>query len=134
MYMPVVRSGQDHAMLVTARLAARARPYVRLELPLTPGAIELADVGRYNGVSFEVRGEADSRLMAYTAGVAVRDAFAAPFAPSAEWQTLKIPFDALKRSGEGEPWNPRAVRALVFELSGAPESTVWLELDNVRLY
>jgi hypothetical protein len=135
MFLPAVRTGGDHAMLVTARMAAKERPYVRLELPLTPGAVELADVSRYSGVSFDVRGEGAYRLLAYVAGVATRDPHAAPFSASAEWQTVRLPFEILKRAGsDATPWNSRAVRALAFELSGAPESLVWMELDNVRFY
>jgi len=123
---PVVRSGQDHALLVTARLAAKERPYVRLELPLTPGAVEAADVSAHKGVSFDVRGEAAGRMLAYVPGAAARAGQAAPFTLLPEWQTVKIPLETLK--------NPTAMRALAFELSGAPESTVWMELDNVRFY
>ena len=48
---------------------------------------------------------------------------------------MKIPFGALRRKAEGaKAWSGRDLRALAFELSGAPESVVWLELDNVRFY
>jgi len=48
---------------------------------------------------------------------------------------VKIPFSALARKTEGaKAWTGRDVRALLFELSGAAESWVWLELDNVRFY
>jgi hypothetical protein len=48
---------------------------------------------------------------------------------------VKIPFSALARRTDGaQAWTRRDLRALVFELSGAPGSLVWLELDNVRFY
>jgi hypothetical protein len=97
--------------------------------------VEWADVSRYTGVAFDVRGEGSYRFLAYVAGGATRDPHAAPFPAGGEWQTIRVPFETLQHAGAGgSPWNPHAVRALAFELSGAPESAVWLELDNVRFY
>ena len=135
MFFPVVRSGSDHALLVSARLAARDHPYVRLELPLTPGGVELADVSRYTGVSFEARGEGVFRLLAHNYGLRSRDLYAAGFTVAGDWQTVRIPFSDLRRPApDAGAWNRRDVRALVFELSGSADSTAWLELDNVRFY
>jgi hypothetical protein len=68
-------------------------------------------------------------------GVPIPDPFAAAFSASATWHVVKIPFSALARTADGaKVWTGRDLRALVFELSGAPESLVWLELDNVRFY
>jgi imidazolonepropionase-like amidohydrolase len=135
MFLPVVRSGRNHALMVEARMAAKVRPYVRLEIPLTPGEVELADVSRYRGVSFEARGEGTFRLLLNTYGVRTGDPFASPFAASAGWRKFKIPFASLRRRAAGAaPWNPRDVRALVFEIAGQPGSGAWLEIDNVGLY
>ena len=51
--LPVVRESGGHALLVTARMADRERPYVRAEFPLTPGAIVPADLTPYSGISFD---------------------------------------------------------------------------------
>ena len=61
--LPVVRGDGDHALLVAGQLANKERPYVRVEFPLTPGAIAPADLSGYTGVSFDVRGEAIGRLL-----------------------------------------------------------------------
>jgi imidazolonepropionase-like amidohydrolase len=135
MFLPVARSGHDHALMVEARMAAKERPYVRLEIPLTPGAVELADVSRYHGVSFEARGEGGFRLLVNSYGVRAGDPFASPFAASAAWRKIKIPFASLRRRADGAaPWNPRDLRALVFEVAGPAGSGAWLEIDNVGLY
>jgi imidazolonepropionase-like amidohydrolase len=135
MFLPLPRNPNHRALMIEARMAAKPHPFVRLEMPLTPGGIELADVSQYAGISFEVRGEGTYRLLAHTNGVQAADPFAAPFSASGEWQLVKVPFSALARKAEGaKAWTGRDVRALVFELSGAPESGVWLELDNVRFY
>jgi imidazolonepropionase-like amidohydrolase len=131
----VVRAGSDHSMLVTAKLAAKDRPWVRLELPLTPGGVELADASQFTGVTFDVRGEGAHRLLVLTGGGRSRAPFAAPIKASGEWQTVAIPFGSLERAGRGDgEWNGRNLRILAFELSGAPESQAWLELDKIRFY
>jgi hypothetical protein len=73
MFLPVVRRGHDHALMVEARMAAKEHPYARLEIPLTPGEVELADVSRYHGVSFEARGEGAFRLLVSSYGVRAGD-------------------------------------------------------------
>jgi hypothetical protein len=136
LFQPVIRAGGDHALLVQAAMADKPRPWVRVEFPLTAAAFEPADVSRYQGVSFDVRGEAAGRLLVHTYSVRSNsDAWAAAFTPSAEWQTLKIPFAALKRREEGGPaWTGKDARAVLFELAGAPGSKAWLQLDNVQFY
>jgi hypothetical protein len=121
--------------MIQAAMADKEHPWVRLELPLTPGAFELADVTRYTGISFDVRGEAAARLLVQTYGVRNSDAWTSAFTPTGEWQTVKIPFAGLKRKTEGGPsWTGKDARALLFELSGTAGSKNWLELDNVQFY
>jgi hypothetical protein len=135
MFLTEPRTANHRALMIEAHMAAKAHPFARLEMPLTPGGIELADVSQYAGISFEVRGEGLYRLLAPSNGVPNADPFAAPFSASAKWQVVKIPFSALARTAAGaSAWTGGDLRALVFELSGAPESLVWLELDNVRFY
>ncbi|MCU1235538.1 MAG: amidohydrolase [Candidatus Solibacter sp.] len=133
-FLPALRGEHDHALLMTAAMAAKERPYVRAELPLTPGAIELADVSRYSGISFEVRGEGEGRLAVNAYHVRNGGAYMAPFATGAEWRTVKIPFAELKQRSGDAAWDAKDARALYFELSGAPSSTAWLEIDNVKFY
>ncbi len=129
------RAANNRALMVMAHMAAKPHPFVRLEMPLTPGGVELADVSQYAGVSFDMRGEGTFHLLAYTMGVPISDPFSAPFSASPDWQPLKIPFSALSRKANGAPaWTGRDVRALAFELAGPAESGVWLELDNVRFW
>jgi imidazolonepropionase-like amidohydrolase len=135
LFQPVIRSGNDHALLIQAAMADKVHPWVRVEFPLTQGAFEPADISKYQGVSFDVRGEADTRVLLQTYGIRNSDAWAASFSPTGEWQTVKIPFAALKRQTEGAPaWTGKDARAVLFELSGAPGSKTWLELDNVQFY
>ena len=82
--LPVVRSDGDHALLVAGQLANKERPYVRVEFPLTAGAIAPADLSGYTGVSFDVRGEAVGRLLVQAYHVRSTDAYAAPFIPGGQ--------------------------------------------------
>ena len=133
--LPVVRGDGDHALLVAAQMADKDRPYVRVEFPLTRGAIAPADLSGYTGVSFDVRGEAAGRLLVQAYHVRNMDAYAAPFTPGGAWQTVKIPFASLRRRAAGSgPWDAKDARALLFELGGPAGSSVWMELDNVRFY
>ena len=134
-FLPVVRGGKDHSLMVEARLAAKEHPFVRLEIPLTEGAVELADLSQYSGIAFDARSDGAFRLEIASYGVRTGDAFAAPFQTSGAWQTIRIPFAKLSRKATGGPaWNPRDARALFYELSGPAGAGVWLDLDNVRLY
>ena len=133
--LPVVRGDGDHALLVAGQLANKERPYVRVEFPLTPGAIAPADLSGYTGVSFDVRGEAVGRLLVQAYHVRNTDAYAAPFTPGGAWQTVKIPFASLRRrAANAGTWDAKDARALLFELGGTAGSSVWMELDNVRFY
>jgi hypothetical protein len=134
LFQPVVRSGRDHALLVTAAMAAKDAPFVRVELPLTPGAIELADLSQYAGVTFEVRGEGQGKLLVSSYHLRNSDSYSAPFAAGAEWQSVKIPFAELRKREGTERWDAKDARSLLFELSAPPSSAAWLELDNVRFY
>ena len=133
--MPVVRGDGDHALLVAGQLASKDRPYVRVEFPMTPGAIAPADLSGYTGVSFDVRGEAIGRLLVQAYHVRNTDAYAAPFTPGGAWQTVKIPFASLRRrAANAGAWDAKDARAVLFELGGNAGSSVWMELDNVRFY
>ncbi len=80
-FQQVVRAGNDHALLVTAAMAAKDAPFVRVELPLTPGGIELADLSKYEGVAFDVRGSGEGRLVVSSYHLRNSDWYAAPSPP-----------------------------------------------------
>ena len=123
----IQRSGSDHALLVQATMADKERPNVRVEFPLTPGAIEPADLSGYAGVQLEIRGEAECRLVvnAYT-NRTIADPWAAKLPVSNEWRTVRVPFSDLQRRAGGA-WEARDARALMVELGGSPRSGVWLK-------
>jgi hypothetical protein len=131
MFLPVERAPGNHALMVEARMAPRPHPFVRVELPLTPGAVDAADLSAYRGVEFDVRGHGAFRLLLYGLGDEGADSFEHPITAAGAWRTLEVPFAEIKGR---QAWDPRAVRSLAFELSGPAGSEAWLELDNVRFY
>jgi len=135
LFQPVIRTGNDHALMIQASMAEKEHPWVRVEFPLTQAAFEPTDISRYQGISFDVRGEASARVLVQSYSIRNSDQWAASFTPNGEWQTVKIPFSALKRRAENAPaWTGKDARAVIFELSGAPGSKTWLELDNVMFW
>ncbi len=134
LFMPIVREAQDHSLMLETGLAAKEHPYVRLELPLTAGGIDLADVSPYQGISFMARGHCDCRVVMDSYNIRSHDFFAAPFNTSGMWTTVKVPFASLHARSAKEKWDPRAIRIVTFEVSGTPGSKAWLELDTVEFY
>ena len=107
---------------------------MRVELPLTTGGIELADLSGYTGISFEVRGEGQGKLVVNSYHLRNTEFYAAPFSAGIEWQTVRIPFAELRQRTGTARWEAKDARALYFDLSAAPSSSAWMELDNVRFY
>jgi imidazolonepropionase-like amidohydrolase len=135
MFQPIVRAPGNHALMVQARMADIEKPFVRVEFPLTPGAVEPADLTQYTGLSFDARGEGAYRLIVNTYGVRIPDPYSAPFALTAGWQTIRIPFAGLqRRASDAGPWARNDARSLLFELAAPAGAGAWLELDNVKLY
>jgi imidazolonepropionase-like amidohydrolase len=128
------RKAGDHALMVEATMGPRERPFSLLQIPLTPGAVELADISTFHGISFDVRGEGNYRLKALAYAVRTGGDFEAPFQAGPDWKTQKIDFSSLTRQGPPVPWTGKDVRMIQFELSGAPGSHQWMELDNLRFY
>jgi imidazolonepropionase-like amidohydrolase len=128
------RSAGNHSLMVEATMGPRERPFSLLQIPLTPGAVELADVSAFHGISFDVRGDGAYRLKALAYAVRSGSDFEASFQAGADWKTQRIDFSSFTRQGPPVPWTGRDVRMLQFELSGPPGSRQWLELDNLRFY
>ena len=97
LFHPVLRAGTNHALLVQATMAEKEHPFVRVEFPLTPGSIELADVSGFSGVQFEVRGQAEARLVMQSYGAMPNDPWAAGFPVTSEWETVRVPFADFKK-------------------------------------
>jgi hypothetical protein len=97
--------------------------------------VQLADVTKFRGISFEARGDSTCRLRVSTYSVREGEDWNAPFPATADWNIQKLDFSSLTRTGgPAVPWTGSDLRDLVFELSGPPGSIKWLEIDNLRFY
>ncbi len=135
LFTRTARSNNDHALMILAQMGPKELNYALLHFPLTPGAVELADVTKYRGISFDARGDASCRLRVSTYSVREGEDWNAPFPTGAEWKTQRIDFSSLARTNSPSvPWTGTDVRDLAFELSGPPNANEWLEIDNLRFY
>ena len=133
-----LRDANNHALSALAQMSVQARPFVRLNVPLSRGAIEPVDVRAFRGVRFDVRGEGDYRLVIPTREVRSTQAyFQAPFTANAKWETVSIEFSALKSGTQNNSqlvWTGADALLLSFEIARPAGATGWLELDNIRFF
>ena len=123
-----------HAITVLSRMSPKTSAHTDLEMPLTRGGVELADISAFKGIKFAVRGEGDYRLLLDSYGLRQSDWPAATFAGKAGWKTVKIPFSKFQKENSTSPLPLRSIRALNFELARPAGTDAWLEIDDVKLY
>jgi hypothetical protein len=123
-----------HDISVLARMSPKQSAFADLVVPLTTGAVELADVSPFKGIKFTFRGEGSYRILIDSYGVRRSNWYAAPFIGSGKWQTIRVPFTAFQSKGSTSPLPLRELRALHFELARPAGADAWLDLDDVKLY
>ncbi|HYD37850.1 MAG TPA: amidohydrolase family protein [Allosphingosinicella sp.] len=138
-------AGSDHShldlaqapggrMLLMAGMGAAPRPFAELHLPLTRGAVELADARGFTGIAFEARGAGDYALLLNSYAIHPRGWFRASFEASGVRREIRIPFAAFASPLAKAELDTARLRALLFRLEGEPGGSAWLELGNVRFY
>jgi len=129
----VVRPEGGHAWMAAVKFGPEEKNDARLNVPLTPGEITLADVTKYKGVSFEIKGQGSFKLLLNTYDVRDRKYPAADVSVTPAWKTIQIPFSAFSKESNGSV-DLRELRAFVFEAYGEAGGSAWMELDNIKLY
>ena len=122
-YTRILRDERDHALMITARMGESDRPFGRMNLPLSRGAVQPVDASVFRGVQFDSRGEGEYRLLLRSND---SKAYSSGFAAGGKWQKVTIPFDP--------GWDVTALQMLQFEMARGAGETTWLELDNIRFY
>lgn len=130
----IARQGGGYALMVLSRMAPKEHPYVRLEIPLTPGAVMPADISRFHGIRFDARGDGGYRLILHDYGELHEEFPSAEFHAGTSWKTIRIPFADIRQANVGQVWNLHGVQGVQFELSRPAGMKPWLELDNVKFY
>lgn len=135
-YGRILRAEGNHALSVSGKLAEKERPYLRINVPLSRGAVEPVDARAFRGVRFEARGEGNYTLLVPTASVRDNAHFQASFKAAAQWQSISIDFATLKQNNPRIPvqWTGADMLMLSFEITRPAGSFAWLELDNVQFY
>lgn len=123
----------ERRLFLYARMGAEPQPYANLVLPLTPGAIHLADARGFAGIAFEARGTGRYSLLLESYGIAPRESFRTSFDAGEAGREVIIPFSTLQSPGAATLDLAR-LRALVFRMEGEPGDQATLELGNIRFY
>jgi imidazolonepropionase-like amidohydrolase len=121
-------------LFLTAGLGAAPRPFAELQVPLTRGAVQLADASGFTGLAFEARGAGDYAVQLNSYGIHPRSWFRASFQAGEARREIRIPFSAFRSPLADARLDLERLRALLFRLEGEPGGGAWLELGNIRFY
>jgi hypothetical protein len=121
-------------LFLMAGMGAAPRPFAELNLPLTRGAVQLADASGFSGVAFEARGAGAYELQLNSYGIHPRSWFRASFEAGETRREIRIPFSAFASPLPDARLDRARLRALLFRLEGEPGGGAWLELGDVRFY
>jgi imidazolonepropionase-like amidohydrolase len=131
-FVRTLRAPGNHAMTVLARMGEKDRPYARVHLPLTPGAVAPLDANAYAGIAFESRGEGEYRLTVLSRTQRSGPIPSATFRAEAAWRPVRVAWSELQRAQTG--WSAKELTDVAFEITRPAGEKAWLEIDNVRLY
>lgn len=126
--------GTDKRLFLVAHMGGRPRPFAQLILPLTRGAIQLADARGFTGIAFEARGAGNYVMLFDSYGVDNDMRFKADFTAGATAGEIRIPFSAFAAPDGGGTLDLTKLRALIVQLHGDPGDKAWLQLKNLRFY
>ena len=128
------RQEPDRRLFLYAQLRAAPQPFAQLTLPLTRGAVQLADARGFTGVAFEARGAGRYELLFDSYGIHPRGWFEAGFEAGESRRELRIPFSAFRSPDANKSLDLARLRALIVRLEGEPGGKAWLELGKLRFY
>jgi imidazolonepropionase-like amidohydrolase len=126
--------GETGRMFLVAAMGASPQPYAELVLPLTPGAVQLADARGFTGIALEVRGSGRYALLLDSYGIHPRGRFRSRLAAAATLREIRLPFSAFRSPEPHAELDLASLRALAIRLEGDPGGTAWLELGKVGFY
>jgi imidazolonepropionase-like amidohydrolase len=137
LFTRILRAGSrsDHAVSLIARMSEKDRPFARLNVPLSRGAVEPVDAREFKGIQFDARGDGEYRLIVPTRGLRDGNHFQAQFTAGSDWRTISIDFASLtQQPGGTAAWTGSDLLMLSFEVARKAGESGWLELDNIRFY
>jgi imidazolonepropionase-like amidohydrolase len=132
----VPREDNGHALLMTAKMAAKDNATASVVLPLTRGSIAPADIQGYHGIKLELRGDGDYELSCNGLG----GSWTTTIQGTNSWKTVEVPFTALRRIATQKseekmsPWSGTDVTEIEIIDHREAGAKTWLEMDNVSFY
>jgi len=130
----IVRTGVDKRLFLLAEMGAGPAPFAQAVLPLTPGAVQLADARGFTGLAFDARGNGRYALMLEIHGIGENASFKADFSVGESLSEVRIPFATFRGPDPLATLDLARLKALIVRLAGEPGGKRWLELGNVRFY
>ncbi|SNS24857.1 Imidazolonepropionase [Granulicella rosea] len=132
--LQVVPREGGHALMMTAKMAAKDNATASVVLPLTKGSVAPADLTGYHGVRFELRGDGAYRVSLK----GLKGTWSsAPVAGDDGWKSVEVPFASLKPVGEKNAaavWGGDDLTEIEIVDHRAAGAASWVEIDNVTLY
>jgi imidazolonepropionase-like amidohydrolase len=126
--------GSGRPLFLVASLGAAPQPFAELHLPLTRGAVQIADASGFAGIALEARGTGRYLMLLDSYGLRSRARFRAGFTAGETKREIRIPFDAFASPEPEARLDPARLRSIVVRLEGEPGGTTWLELGELRFY
>jgi imidazolonepropionase-like amidohydrolase len=132
----VPREGDDHALMMTAKMAVKDKPFVSVVIPLTKGSIAPADLRSFHGIRFDLRGDGDYLVTMNS----LKGAWEASATGNSVWKTIDLPFTSFHhtqpaRGNQSETaWNGDDITEIEIIDHRAPGAKSWLEIDNVTFF
>lgn len=117
-YQRVASEKGGRAFRITTVMGEKDRPMAAMVLPLSKGAVQPADLSKYQFLEFDARGEGAYRFDLERPGMGAR---MSPFTAGPKWGKVRI--------GIGDD----TATAMVFIIERAAGEKAWLEIDNLRL-
>lgn len=127
-------AGHVHRTFLAAQMGGAPRPYVSWVLPLTRGAIHVADASGFAGIEIAGQGTGSYRLVLESYGLTGDAWFSAPFTPGGAGRPQQIPFSAFTSRDPSATLDLKQLRAIRVMLRGESGKTASLELGSVRFY
>jgi len=121
-------------LFLYARMGAAPHPFANLVLPLTRGAVHVADARGFSGIAFDARGAGRHALILESYGIETRNFFRADFTAGDTAREVRIPFSAFRSPDAEARLDLAGLRALIVRLHGETGGEAALELGNVRFY
>lgn len=121
-------------LFLVAQMGAAPRPFAQLILPLTRGAVQLADARGFTGIALDARGAGRYQLLFDSYAIQQNSWFRAGFEAGPDTREIRIPFTAFVSGGKDAALDLAKLRALIVRLDGEPGGKAWLEIGNIRFY